>query len=252
MYNQMNIQPFIFNWNGQFEKTCKIEDSLSQIFDKVTVINSDDNNSKQGWVDIGNSSYFTAQFSKALEMFDGDVLMHVQGDVSYDDWNKLVQDARCYMDYYNAGIYAPNIDYTWYNSENADIDSLNSDHDNIKMVGCTDETVWFIHKDIIREMTERKVDFSQNTMGWGWNLVIAAISIAKSRPVIRDYNHTIDHPMLTNYNRSQAAREMQTLRDSLDPDLKQIISLIRGSKSDRETISTYFHANPFVKNSVPA
>ena len=252
MRHQMNIQPFIFNWNGQFEKTCKIEDSLSQIFDKVTVINSDDNNSKKGWVDIGDISYFTAQFSKALEMFDGDVLMHVQGDVSYDDWNKLVQDARCYMDYYNAGIYAPNIDYTWYNSENVDIDSLNSDHDNIKMVCNTDETVWFIRKDIIREMTERKVDFSQNTIGWGCDLVFAAISITKSRPVIRDYNHTIDHPKLTNYNSTHASRQMLDFMNSLDSDLKQIISLIRGSKSDRETISTYFRANPFVKNLVPA
>jgi hypothetical protein len=238
--NRMNIQPFIFNWNGQFEKTCKIEDSLSEIFDKVTVINSDDNNSKQGWIDLGNTSYFSDQFSKALEMFDGDVLMHVQGDVSYDNWNKLVEDAIYYMNYYNAGIYSPNVDYSWYSSENADIDSLQSDHDNIKMVCCTDETVWFIHKDIIQEMIERKVDFSENTMGWGWDLVLAAISFVNSRPVIRDYQHTIDHPMGTNYNKEQAAREMEILWNSLDPDLREVVSLIKGSKIDRETISKYF------------
>jgi len=72
----MNIQPFIFNWNRQFEKTCAIEDALSKVFEKVTVINSDDNNTRDGWIDIGDESYFSDQFRKALELFDGDVLLH--------------------------------------------------------------------------------------------------------------------------------------------------------------------------------
>lgn len=101
----MNIQPFIFNWNRQFEKSCAIEDSLKKIFDKVTVINSDDNNTREGWIDIGDESYFSDQFRKALELFDGDVLLHVQGDVSYDKWEELVEDAKKYLEYYDAGIY---------------------------------------------------------------------------------------------------------------------------------------------------
>lgn len=238
--NKMNIQPFIFNWNGQFEKTCKIEESLLKIFDKVTVINSDDNNTKDGWINLGNDAYFSDQFRKALELFDGDVLMHVQGDVSYSNWDKLVQDASEYINYYDAGIYAPNIDWTWYSSENADIDSLESDHKNIKMVTCTDETVWFIKKSIIQEMLDREIDFSENKMGWGWDLVLSAISFVNSKPVIRDYNHTIDHPMGTNYNKEQAATEMEILWRSLDPDLKKVISYIKGSKIDREKISNYF------------
>ena len=39
------------------------------------------------------------------------------------------------------------------------------------MVASTDETVWFIRKEIIQELLDRKVDFSNNTMGWGWDLV---------------------------------------------------------------------------------
>lgn len=238
--NKMEIQPFIFNWNGQFEKTCKTEESLLKIFNKVTVINSDDNNTKDGWINLGNDAYFSDQFRKALELFDGDVLMHVQGDVSYDNWDKLIQDASKYITYYDAGIYAPNIDWTWYSSENSDIDSLESDHDNIKMVACTDETVWFIEKSIIQEMLDREIDFSENKMGWGWDLVFSAISFVNSKPVIRDYNHTIDHPMGTNYNKEKAATEMEILWRSLDPDLKEVISYIKGSKINREKISNYF------------
>jgi hypothetical protein len=233
----MNIQPFIFNWNRQFEKTCTIEDTLTPIFEKVTIINSDDNNTREGWVNIGDDSYFSDQFRKALELFDGDVLLHIQGDVSYDKWEELIEDAKKYLEYYDAGIYAPNIDYTWYSAENSDIESLESDHPNIKMVASTDETVWFIRKEIIQELLDRKVDFSKNTMGWGWDLVIAAICFINSRPVIRDYNHTIDHPMGTNYNKEKASQEMLELWNSLDADLKKTVSFIKG---DREKLLEYF------------
>jgi hypothetical protein len=233
----MNIQPFIFNWNRQFEKTCAIEDALMPLFDKITVINSDDNNTRQGWIDIGDASHFSDQFRKALELFDGDVLFHVQGDVSYDRWEELIEDAKKYLEYYDAGIYAPNVDYTWYSAGNSDINSLESDHSNIKMVASTDETVWFIKKEIIQEMLDREVDFSNNKMGWGWDLVLSAICFANSRPVIRDYNHTIDHPMGTNYNSEKAGEEMLELWNSLDPDLKEIVSYIKG---DREKIAKYF------------
>jgi hypothetical protein len=238
--NYMNIQPFIFNWNNQFEKTCTIEDSLSKIFDKVTVINSDDNNTRGGWIDLGDESYFSDQFRKALELFDGDILMHVQGDVAYDNWEKLVEDARKYFDYYDAGIYAPNVEYSWYSSENTDIDSIQADHENIKMVACTDETVWFIRKEIIEEMFNRSVDFSNNKMGWGWDIVLSSICFVNGRPVIRDYNHTINHPPGTNYNKDIAGKEMQDVWRTLDDDLKTAFSLIKGSKYDREKLAGYF------------
>jgi hypothetical protein len=233
----MNIQPFIFNWNKQFEKSCAIENSLKLLFDKVTVINSDDNNTREGWIDIGNESYFSDQFRKALDLFDGDILLHIQGDVSYDNWERLIEDAKQYLEYYNAGIYAPNIDYTWYSAENTDIESLESDHPNIKMVACTDETVWFIRKEIIQEILDRKVDFSNNKMGWGWDFVLAAISFVNSLPVIRDYNHTINHPMETNYNKEKASQEMLDLWNSLDEDLKEAVSYI---KNQRENLVKYF------------
>ncbi len=238
--NYINIQPFIFNWNNQFDKTCVIEDSLSKIFDKVTVINSDDNNTRDGWIDLGDDAYFSDQFRKALELFDGDILMHVQGDVTYDRWEELVHDARKYFDYYDAGIYAPNINYTWYSSENVDINSIQSEHSNIKMVACTDETVWFIRKEVIQEMYDRKVDFSNNKIGWGWDLILASICFSNSRPIIRDYNHTISHPPGTNYNKNIAGNEMQRVWESLDDELKNICSLIKGNKYDRETLSKYF------------
>jgi len=236
-----DIQPFIFNWNRQFEKTCKIEDSLLEIFDKVIVINSDDNNTRPGWVDVGDSFYFSDQFRKALELFSDDkkVLFHVQGDVSYNNWSGMVDSAIKYYDDYEWGIFAPDIDWVWYTSEHADIDSLESSHPNIKMIANADETVWFIHSDIIKEFHNRNLlkQFSNNKMGWGWDLVFSSLCFLNSRPVIRDYNHVVDHPKGTNYNDSMASNELVNMLSTMDSDIVECIRFIKG---DREQIKKYF------------
>jgi hypothetical protein len=233
----MNIQPFIFNWKGQYEKTLIKEESLQKIFDRVIVINSDDTQEEERWVNIGDDCYYTDQFMKALELFDGDVLFHIQGDASYDKLDELVSDAQKYFEEYEWGIYAPNVDYTWYSAKNTDIQSLQSNHENIKMVANTDCTCWFIHKDIINEFLNRKIDMSDQKMGWGMDLCLSSISFILGRPVIRDYFHTIDHPPGTNYNKEIASNEMINLWNRLDTDIKECVSYIKG---DREKLANYF------------
>jgi hypothetical protein len=237
------IQPFIFNWKNQFEKTCATEESLKKIFDKVIVINSDEENTRDGWIDIGDSAYFTGQFTKALELFEDDkkVLMHVQGDTVYNNYKQLVEDAKKYYSIYEWGVYAPDITNVWYTSEIVDINNAQSEHKNIKMVACTDETVWFIHRDIIEDYYKRGLSEIMTSekmkMGWGWDLVMNSISFIKGRPVIRDYNHQIEHAKGTNYNQDSAAHEMTNLCNSLPDDLTECISYI---KSDKEKIVKYF------------
>ena len=67
-------------------------------------------------------------------------------------------------------------------------------------------------------------------MGWGWDLVMNGISFLKGRPVIRDYAHQIQHAKGTNYNKSSAGQEMANLWDSLQDDLKECISYIKGDR----------------------
>lgn len=233
----MKIQPFIFNWKGKYENTCSIESDLTEIFDSVTIINSEDEFTKPEWKNLGDSAYFTEQFLTALNLFDGDVLFHIQGDVSYSNWKQLVEDAKTYYEKFNWGIYSPNVDYSWYDSKQADIKSIEFDESNLKMVSCTDCTVWFIHKDIINLFKESKVDFSQYKMGWGFDLILCAISHLNNRPVIRDYAHTVDHPQGTNYNSNLAMTEMADLKEKLPQDIKEVVDDIHG---DIENISKYY------------
>jgi hypothetical protein len=234
----MQIHSFIFNWRGQFEKTKEKEKILSAIPDvKVTVINSDESHMDEDWVHIGEQSFFTDQFNTALKLFQGDIFWHVQGDASYDKWKELVDDAKKYFNKYEWGVYAPNVDYTWYDSSRTDISGLVVSDVNLKIVGCPDCTCWFIHKDIINDFKERKIDMTPYTMGWGWDIIMPAFSFIRKRPVFRDYNHTIDHPPGTNYNKDKAEEEMLQLYNNLPDDLKLLFSYIKG---DRSKIVSYF------------
>ena len=99
----MKILTFIFNWRGQYEKTIEKIDQLREIGVEPIVINSDDDFRARDWHNIGEDSYFTAQFMKALEIFkkeNGDVLFHIQGDASYDNWKQLYADAEKHFEIY--------------------------------------------------------------------------------------------------------------------------------------------------------
>lgn len=234
----MKIQTFIFNWNRQYQKTIKKESQLKDIGRETVVINSDDLYKLKHWHNIGNRSYFTAQFLKALEIFDpdADALFHIQADASYDNWQGLYEDAEKYFEKTNWGIYAPNVDYTWYDSSRTDIPNIEINVDNLRAVANPDCTCWFIHRDIINKFKERNLDFSPYSMGWCWDIVLCSLSYMNKRLVVRDYNHTISHPKGTNYNISAAEAEMWALYQSLPEDLQEGFRLVKG---DRKGLTKY-------------
>lgn len=229
----VKIHTFIFNWRGQYDKTVEKIKQLTDLGHTPTVINSDEAHNDEGWVNVGESAYFTDQFIKALELFDGDVLFHIQADGSYNDWNNLIKDAEESFDTYKWGIYAPNVDYTWYDASRTDIAGIALRDKTMRVVACPDCTCWFIHKDIINVFKELKIDMSPYKMGWGWDIIFPGISYLMKRLVIRDYHHTVDHPPGTNYNKTQAEIEMHQLFNVLPHELKIMFHLI---KNDRQQI----------------
>jgi hypothetical protein len=105
------------------------------------------------------------------------------------------------------------------------------------MVANTDCTCWFIHKDIIDEAKKRNIDFAPYKMGWSFDIVYTALSYLNKRPVIRDYNFTIDHPPGTNYNKTQAEQEMLILYSKLSADIQEAFRYI---KQDKEKLAKYY------------
>jgi len=233
----MKIQTFIFNWNGQYNKTLDKKDQLKAIGVDPIIINSDEAFYLDDWHNIGEKAYFTAQFMKALELFDGDALFHIQGDASYERWADLIDDAKKYYKEYNWGIYAPNIDYTWYVASKTDLDMFTIDETPLKMVATPDCTCWFIHKNIIDEANNRKVNFAPYKWGWSFDLVYSALSHMMKRPVLRDYSHTVQHPLGTNYAKDEAEKEMMDLYKSLPKDIQEAFYYI---KSDKDSLAKYY------------
>jgi hypothetical protein len=234
----MKIQTFIFNWRNQYKKTKEKLYQLKQIGIDPIVINSDDLYKEHGWHNIGEDSYFTAQYLKAIELFDGDVLFHIQADASYYDWKSIYQAAEQYFEKYKCGIYAPNVDYTFYDSSRADLSMFKfGENKNLKMVSNPDCTCWFVHKDIINEAKEREINFAPFKMGWSFDIVYTALSFMKKRPVIRDYQFTIQHPQGTNYNKEIAEKEMHEFYTTLPKDIQEAFSYIKG---DRFKLAKYY------------
>lgn len=229
----MKIQPFIFNWRGQYAKTSQIESDLKKIFNNVIVINSDDDNKKDEWVNIGESAYFANQFLKAVDLFEGDIFFHVQGDITFDYWEELIHNALKYFEIYNWGIFAPNVNYTWYNSDNADVKSLMLYKDpNLKIVSNPDCTVWMIHKDILQILKQNINSLSHLKYGWGLDLLLCGNSFLQRRPVLRDYSFTVLHPQGTGYQQNEAFNEMYGLISMCDTQLRNVIDVIRFRKEE--------------------
>jgi hypothetical protein len=88
-----------------------------------------------------------------------------------------------------------------------------------------------LRKDIIADLKRNNIDMSLYKMGWGWDIVLPALSFMQARPVIRDYAHTISHPEGTNYNKVQAENEMKALFESLTPDLQSLFYAIKGPRN---------------------
>lgn len=201
----MKYQIFIFNWIGQEYKVLYKINQFKKIGYNPIVINSDESLiDKYDWIHIGEQAYFTEQFNKAVSLFDGDMLFHIQGDASYDNWADLIQDSITYYKKYSYGIYAPNIDYTYWTDDKIFKKPLSH---GLYEVNNTDCTCWFIHKNIIKSYIP--VDTIQNKFGWNIDQYLIRISYLKKMKVIRDYNHQIIHPKHTNYDKVSASSSQQ-------------------------------------------
>jgi len=223
----MKILCFIFSWKGQYTNAINLEEQVAPFVDHLVVINSDDDNKPKHWINIGNECYFSDQFRKALEVannYEYDVLWHIQADASYDDLQSIVNAAKKTKEKYDWGIYAPNVDDTFYIPERTDVFNLEN---NLKVVATPDNTCWMITKDLIDKMSSNLHLMETNQLGWGWDLIICGLAHIEQKKVIRDYNFTVNHPKSTGYKKEQAEIEMAQMFVKCPDNLKEAIYYIK-------------------------
>jgi len=228
----MKILCLIFSWKGQYKNALKLEKQLLDSNISTMVINSDDDNQPENWINIGNECYFSDQFRKALEIFnnlDYDFLWHIQADASYDDWDSIIESAKSSYQKYNWGVFAPNVDDTFYISERTDVFDL---EDDLKLVATTDNTCWIIHKDMIKQINDNISLMEDNHLGWGWDLLLCSFAHIQKRLVIRDYKFTVNHPPSTGYKKDIAEQEMFDMFNKCPDEIRKSIYFIKQSPNN--------------------
>ncbi len=105
----MRIQAFIFNWPGKKQHAAKLE-RMFRPHCEVIVINSDDSLRTRypHWQHIGNDGYFTEQWNAALQRFNADIFVHIQGDIWPTKIGQVLSECTRFIKNYGVGAYAPN------------------------------------------------------------------------------------------------------------------------------------------------
>jgi hypothetical protein len=208
------VEAFVFNWKGHEANAHALERALRP-FTKVTVINSEElpGGGPAHWVNLDDSAYFAAQWNRALELFDGDLLLHVQADARFEDFGSLLARVR-FLSRDRVGVYEPNVDYSSLNYDRARLPRVDEQAFEVPMTDCT---CWCIDGDLVRRLP--KVDVSINKYGWGITAAVAALCALTGKRCVRDYSFTVRHPRRRGYSSEIAHRERRAYLQALDPAL---------------------------------
>jgi len=219
----MRLHTFVFNWPGYFEAALQLESMARSFSHKVTVINSDPRHTAEGWVDLGNDAYFGEQFAAACELFDGDVLFHIQADAGHEDWAGLVSAALGTFSTYECGVYAPQIDrYAHVGNElPAASAALSPPSEYLRVVSNTDCTAWFIHASVIRQLVEYASLMRLNRLGFGIDLLAAALAFSQKQLVLRDDRYVVNNPSGTGYSLEDATVQLRKFISRLPPEIRR-------------------------------
>jgi hypothetical protein len=191
----LNIRAFIFSWRGHEARACALEDRIGRLVE-TRVINSEEGLERRRphWVHLGEDAYFSAQWNRAVELFDGDLLFHLQADASHDDFAPIIARAAGLFARRRLGIYEPDVDYTDLRYDRAKLTEIEP---GLAQVPMTDCTCWFVAGDLLRDLPA--VETSRNRYGWGICAAVAALASLRNRPCVRDYSFTVRHPRRRGY-----------------------------------------------------
>lgn len=231
--NPPRVQIFLFNWPGQTARAQATLQQLNDLGHSVTVINSDPHYTPFDWINLGNSAWFGQQWSLATSLFNADIMFHIQADATYDRWQPLLRDAVKYFDRYHYGIYGPGfVD----NGHYVPLETWQSQDPGIYAIPNPDCTCWFIHRDVIDQFKALQLDLAQNTLGWGIDCVVCALSWMSGRIVLRDLNHNVVHHPGRGYGHQAATEQMNKMFGTLSADLRLAIDR---QYQDRESLLQY-------------
>jgi hypothetical protein len=185
-------------------KAAELETQLTKLGD-ITVINSDERLAAAypHWVTLNADAYFSEQWNKALELFAGDALFHIQADAFSSDLAQMFSKYSSVREKHRIGVFEPHIDHT---DQQYNVSGLRCLEPNMFEIPFTDSTCWFVHGDIVRHFSP--IDLTVNRYGWGIDVMAAACCRLAGLRCVRDYTFTVTHPRGTGYEAENARKQM--------------------------------------------
>jgi len=156
------------------------------------------------WVKIPDDWFYGRKLKFVLEFFNFDTLLQVQADATHGDWGLVVKRLHSAFNEpkeYQIGVWAPDVDYTFWKSPCVDVgrDARTS----LRFVMQTDTTCWALAGDVQKFL--RSTPLVLNNTGWGVDWAATAFAYTTGKSVCRDETLTITHPKGSNYGRGDAA-----------------------------------------------
>jgi hypothetical protein len=216
----MKVHVFVFCWPGQVENARRIHDAVRVHADALHVIDASaeaPDETRAGWTAIDSDAFYGRQFAEALQRFEGDVLLQIQADAASDDWARLIGVMRQrYEKIEKLGIWAPEIDYTWWTTERARLYDL-PPGTGLVGVGQTDCIVWALKRNIVAFL--KTLDYGSNRFGWGIDWAAIAFAMVNRQLVLRDTTVSVSHPKGSGYGHQDAKAAMTRFLQQLPMDV---------------------------------
>lgn len=198
-----DLQVFIFNY-GLMDNALKLKNQFKDIGVSAVILDSNSGNPLPDDEDVYSfdNIYYSGLWNEALDMLTGSHMMIITSDVTIPDARKLVNNAKSFFRSDKAAIYAPNVNYTFWNYELSALPDFSRD---IKVVPNTDGMCWMLTSEAAYSVGN--VDNEVNKIGFGIDLLAAMFATRDGKIVGRDYSITVIHPQTRSYDSSEAEKQ---------------------------------------------
>lgn len=210
----MDLVIYIFSWKKVSENAIQIYDEVSKVYNKVWLLNCDENLKIEGRnvIQANDRYYFTKQIYTCLNHLKSNYItpnyafMNIVGDTNPNtDWKSIIERIKYGFDKLNCGVVAPNVEFTgWPNN-------LEEFKDNYWFVENTDCTAWALHPKIIEFLLKENLE-RISYYGWGIDWICIEYSRKIGMNVLRDMNNIVHQPKGTAYPSKKADLEYKRVR----------------------------------------
>jgi hypothetical protein len=232
----LKIQVYIFSWPSVHHRIPSIVRELKDCsISEITIISSGEHPFSYNGVRIENidkDAYYGEQFLTAAKMFDGDVFLQIQGDITIKNRLNLNKHLIDIFDNSEIGIWTPQINFTSWVDEIVQLEYdygyhykskilLNNSH---RVILNTDSTFWAIRSSLVQEYL--RTALVKSKYGWGIDLTLSSLTYANQMLAIRDKALKVEHPRNTGYDQIHAGEEWLEMYELLDSQIKPMIWFI--------------------------